>query len=233
MDSSLLQAPPSMGFSRQEYWSGLPFPSTVSQRVGPDQRDPAHINTRLFFLPVATLPQWELSVKVAQLLGLWGSRWCQVCRDMDCLHGRSCGPIRVFFQASCSWWSEGLFGQSFSIAPPIQALRRDPLPKVLLCCSESQALKGAPWVGSYSAVQCIRCLMAQPLYCSAADAGVWRERRWWWLHPLHMTQQYCLASMAAWLSSTGISHHSLILTSPWAVCPQSTAALSLGLLHNP
>ncbi|XP_070232044.1 centlein isoform X4 [Bos mutus] len=27
MDSSLHQAPPSMGFSRQEYWSGLPFPS--------------------------------------------------------------------------------------------------------------------------------------------------------------------------------------------------------------
>ena len=26
MDCSL-QAPPSMGFSRQEYWSGLPFPS--------------------------------------------------------------------------------------------------------------------------------------------------------------------------------------------------------------
>ena len=26
-DSSLLQAPPSMGFSRQEYWSGLPFTS--------------------------------------------------------------------------------------------------------------------------------------------------------------------------------------------------------------
>ena len=23
-----LQAPPSMGFSRQEYWSGLPFPSS-------------------------------------------------------------------------------------------------------------------------------------------------------------------------------------------------------------
>ena len=27
MDSSLHQDPPSMGFSRQEYWSGLPFPS--------------------------------------------------------------------------------------------------------------------------------------------------------------------------------------------------------------
>ena len=27
MDSSLYQVPPSMGFSRQEYWNGLPFPS--------------------------------------------------------------------------------------------------------------------------------------------------------------------------------------------------------------
>ena len=27
------QAPPSMGFSRQEYWSGLPFPSPVILRV--------------------------------------------------------------------------------------------------------------------------------------------------------------------------------------------------------
>ena len=27
MDSSLHQAPPSMGFSRQEYCNGLPFPS--------------------------------------------------------------------------------------------------------------------------------------------------------------------------------------------------------------
>ena len=27
MDSSLHQAPLPMGFSRQEYWSGLPFPS--------------------------------------------------------------------------------------------------------------------------------------------------------------------------------------------------------------
>ena len=27
MDSNLHQAPPSMGFSRQKYWNGLPFPS--------------------------------------------------------------------------------------------------------------------------------------------------------------------------------------------------------------
>jgi len=54
-----------------------------------------------------------------------------------------------------------------------------------------------------------------------------REKLWWWLHPLCVTQQYHLASMGAWLSPTGISHHSLLShpfnpslhsqqqTSPW------------------
>ena len=28
------QAPPSMGFSRQEYWRGLPFPSPIVHRGG-------------------------------------------------------------------------------------------------------------------------------------------------------------------------------------------------------
>ena len=28
------QAPPSMGFSRQEYWSGVPLPSPMDVRVG-------------------------------------------------------------------------------------------------------------------------------------------------------------------------------------------------------
>ena len=31
-----------------------------------------------------------------------------------------------FFQASGSWRSEGVFGQSFSVGPPVQALRRLP-----------------------------------------------------------------------------------------------------------
>ena len=31
-----------------------------------------------------------------------------------------------------------------------------------------------------------------------------------WLHPLCVTQQYCLASMAAGLSSTDISYHNLL-----------------------
>ena len=55
-------------------------------------------------------------------------------------------------------------------------------------------------MGSYSVVQCIRCLMGQTLF-SAVNAGMWGES---------MTQQFHLASMAAWLSSTGISHHNLL-----------------------
>ena len=31
------QAPPSMGFSRQEYWSGVPLPSPVIPRLSPDK----------------------------------------------------------------------------------------------------------------------------------------------------------------------------------------------------
>ena len=57
-----------------------------------------------------------------------------------------------------------------------QAHRRASLSGVLLCTLAHQTLNGAPWMGSYSVVQCIRCLMGQPLYCSAADDGLWGER---------------------------------------------------------
>ena len=105
--------------------------STGSQRVRQDWSDPELINTRLFFPTGAALPQWELIVKVVQLFGFWGPWRSQVFRDTNCLCGRSYGPIRVFFQASCSWRSEGLFDKSFSLVLPIQVNQRDPLPGVL------------------------------------------------------------------------------------------------------
>ena len=147
-----------------------------------------------FFLPVATLPQWGLSMKMVQLLGLQGPWWSQGCKDTDCLHRRIYVPIRLFFQASCSRGSEGLFGQSFSIALPVQAVRGLPSlgsfsvlwhvlhierPSWLGSYSVVQCikpLKETPWVGSYSVVQCVRCLMGQTLYCPAVDPGLWRER---------------------------------------------------------
>ena len=48
MDSSLHQAPPSMGFSRQEYWSGLPFPSTRESSQPRDRTQVSHIVDRRF-----------------------------------------------------------------------------------------------------------------------------------------------------------------------------------------
>ena len=165
------------------------------------------------------------------MLGLRGPWQRQVCRDMDCLCRRSYGPIRIFFWASCSWHSEGLYGQSLSIVLPIQALRG------LLCLGPFSVvwclrhIEEPPWLGSYSVVWCIshlnstlggsysvvRCimhLMGQPLYSAAWCWQVGRERLWWWLHPLCMTQQDHLASMASWLSSTGISHHDLLPRNP-------------------
>ena len=51
--------------------------------------------------------------------------------------------------------------------------------------------------------------------------------------PPRMTQQYRLASMAAWLSSQAFPTTISSLTSFQPISPQSTAALALGLLHNP
>ena len=81
---------------------------------------------------------------MAQLLVLQVPWQHQLCRDTDCLHGGSYGPIRVSSRASCSWQSEGFFGQSFSVAPPIQALR------------------GLPCLGSYSVDRSIRHLEGPP-----------------------------------------------------------------------
>ena len=76
-------------------------------------------------------------------------------------------------RACCSWRPEGLFGQSFSVAPPIQSLRGLPC-LGSLSCSSGQAHRGAPWLGSYSVDRCVTRLMGQPCCCSAADAGCWR-----------------------------------------------------------
>ena len=64
---------------------------------------------------------------------------------------------------------------AFSVVWCVRHIEEAPLAGVLLFRWVGQALKGAPWVGSYNVVQCVRHLMGQPLYCSAANAGVWWE----------------------------------------------------------
>jgi len=63
--------------------------------------------------------------------------------------------------------------------------------------------------------------MGHPLLFSCWYWHMGRVRLRWWLHPLHMTQQYRLASMAAWLSSTGISHQNCSLSCPLGPSPGS------------
>ena len=48
-----LQAPPSMGFSRQEYWSGLPFPSP--EDLPHPRLDPRLLHWQLDSLPLSHL----------------------------------------------------------------------------------------------------------------------------------------------------------------------------------
>ena len=114
---------------------------TGSERVRHYWSNPVCIDAR--FLPVAALPHESWAWRWCSSLACRPRR-CQVFRDMDCLHHRSYGPIRAFFRASFGWWSEGLFGQSFSLTPPVQARR------------------GLPCLGSYSVVQCIRHLKEHP-----------------------------------------------------------------------
>ena len=83
----------------------------------------------------------------AWLAGTWH---CQAYRDTDCPHHRCYGPIRISFWASCSWRSEGLFGQSFSITPLIQALRGLPCLGSFSVVRHVRHIEGPPWLESYS-----------------------------------------------------------------------------------
>ena len=147
--------------------------STGSQRVGHNQSDPVCLDERHFFACGSFAPvRVELEGGTpAWLVGTLAVPSMQG-------HGLCCssyGPFRVFFRAFCSWRSEGLFAQSFSVPLPGSGTvgglpylesfsfvwhfiiyRGAPLGGVLLCRLACQALKGAPWLRSYSVVQCIR-----------------------------------------------------------------------------
>ena len=117
--------------------------STGSQRVGHYQSNPARIDGRRF-LPVAALPQGELSMKMVYCLAFedpggskWAGTWTASAEGLVTFS-------ESFFRASCSWRSEGLFGQSFSVALPVQTLR------------------GLPCLGSFSVERCIRHLKGHP-----------------------------------------------------------------------
>ena len=132
-------------------------------------------------------------MKLAQLPGLQGPWWCQVCRDMDCLHHRSYGSIRVFSEplvagdqkASLASFSsyllafrhlEGSLTRGPSLLFGVSGTQRGPpgwSPTVWSCTSVT-------YRGTLCGVLLCRSVCqvfeGQPFCCSAADAGVFGER---------------------------------------------------------
>ena len=148
--------------------------STGSQRVRHYRSDPAYVNARHFLAcgSSASLRVEHVGGTAAWLAGTLVAPSVQG-------HGlpppQELWPYHSFFQASCSWQSEGLFDQSFSVASPIQALRGLSCLGSFSLDQHIRHLQGHPRWDPLVA-QCVRGLMGQPLYCSAVDAGVCRER---------------------------------------------------------
>ena len=71
-------------------------------------------------------------------------------------------PSQSLFWASCSWQSQALCGQSFSIALPVQALRRLPCLRPFCVVQCIRYIEGPPWLGSYSIDQRVRQFNRHP-----------------------------------------------------------------------
>jgi len=171
------------------------------------------------FFPVAALSQWELNVKVAQLLDLQGTWGHQLCRDTTGIRALS-----VFFESLVAGNQKSSL-DNCSISPPIQALRGFPCLESFSVVQCIRCIEESPWLGSYSVVPCNGCLMNQPLYCSAANAGVWGERG----YGDGSTHYAWLSSIALLLWLPGFPPLAILtmissFASPQSVSLQSTAA---------
>ena len=118
------QAPPSLGFSRQERWSGLPFPSPgdlpspgiepgspalQADALPPESRGK---NSKCSWSPTQILTKYKLSLTFVLVLPapLWGSSESglfslTLCRS-QAVHPTDCSEnyaLLCFLQLSC-WW---------------------------------------------------------------------------------------------------------------------------------
>ena len=158
--------------------------SAGSRRVRHYRGDRAHRDARPF-LPAATLVIVECEGGTAAWLA--GTLAALSVQGHKLPLPQEHGPIKSLI-SSLLWQAVRSPLRPFSVAPPIQAQRAlsclgpfsssacqehggVPLAGLLLCTSGHPALTGAPWLGSCSVVQSVRCLMGQALYCSAAAEG--------------------------------------------------------------
>ena len=124
----------------------------------------------------------------------------------------SSGPVRIEHGGGATAWITGTL-----VAPSVQddnSLRLRSGGAIESFSSLWQLVsKGPAWLGSFSIARHIRHLKGHPLWGLSLLVSCWC----WHVaggysdgSTPHMTQQYCLASMAAQLSSKGIRHHNLL-----------------------
>ena len=135
---------------------------------------------------------------------------------------------------------------SLSLKLPVQVFRGLPRLGSFSAVQRVRDIEGPPWLGSYSIDQWVRhfkglrawdptlkfvhhvrwaslsTFQLPMLACEEREAVVMAP-------PPCVTQQHRLFSMAAWLSSTGNSHHDLL---PHIPLIHLSAALALGLFHS-
>ena len=109
------QAPPSLGFSRQEHWSGLPFPSlSDSMDCGPPG-SPVHgvfqaKELEWDAIAFSNAGKWKVKVKVLSHVRLFS--------PMDCSPPGSCIP--GILQARTLEWGATAFSAGFMDPGPIE-----------------------------------------------------------------------------------------------------------------
>ena len=148
--------------------------------------------------------------------------------------------------ACYSWRSEGLFGQSFSVALPIQSLRALPCLGSFSVVQHVRHIEGPPgWGPTLSIDACVRHLKGHPGW---GASGVWCAS----LSTVQLPMLVCGGREAMVMAPSPVWHSSIALlpwppgfnplaflstvsslTSPQSIFPLSTSALALGLLHNP
>ena len=111
MDSSLHQAPPSMGFSRQEYWSRLPFPPPGNlPNPGMEPRSPALQTDALPFEPPRkSLSATGISKYILSLRGLPFHFFDSIVYNQKFLISRSSLTIFSFILSTCILFKKSLF----------------------------------------------------------------------------------------------------------------------------
>ena len=159
--------------------------STGLQKLRHYRRNPGHIDSRLFFC------LWLLCPSKS-----WAWRWssCLACGDpggTKCAGTRTASTTEVMALSESSFKSlvasdQKVFGQSFSVALPIQSLRGLPCLESFSVLRIRHLTEHPGWGPTLSSMPQTFDGPASLLFsCQCWHVG--RERLWWWLHSLYVT----------------------------------------------